>query len=155
MRTLTRIAIAIALAACSVGRADYNPQSLGQQNANNVSITGGTISSTTLATDFLSGPTTLLNGGLGAGTPFVYGVYAMPALAIDVTQEWGTVILTGSDTGHPNEVLTFTGTPSNAVLVVQRWRDGNILQDSAVVIRFPDVAIRWDRLLPLGRPEDE
>ncbi len=113
------------------------------QNANAVAITGGITSGVTGIGNTevnltLSGAASYGAGGTGSGTFPVYSVYAMPALAIDVTQEWNTVILTGSTTGHPNEVLTFTGTPANAV---QEYRV--MVKNTDSVVHTPTVPSSW------------
>jgi len=63
----------------------------------------------------LYGPVTYVAGAVGFGTAPVFQPYNMPALAIDTTQSWNYVVLTDSDTGHPNEALTFTADPSAPV----------------------------------------
>lgn len=93
---------------------------MANQNANAVAITGGDASGITGSLDqftneTLFGPVNYGSAGALAGSFNVFAVYAMPALAIDVTQTFNEVTLTDSDMGHPNETLTFSGVPAYAV----------------------------------------
>ena len=113
------------------------------QNANNVSIAGGTTGNLTGTGNTeinltLQGAVTYVSSGSGQGGFNVFLPYSMPALAIDVTQEWNTVILTGSTTGHPNEVLTFTGTPGN---FVQEFRV--LVKNTDSVAHTPTIPSSW------------
>ena len=116
---------------------------MANQNANNVSITGGDASGITgtanqFTNETLFGPVNYGSTGAGGGGFDVFAVYPMPALAIDVTQMFNTVTLTGSDTGHPNEALTFSGVPAYAV---QQF--GVLIYNSDAVAHHPTVPSSW------------
>lgn len=90
---------------------------------------------------FFLGAVTLLGGGQGQASYFVYTaatVANIGTIEVDVTSEWNTLILSGSSTGHPNEVITFTNTPANAV---QEFR--LLIKNTDSVLHTPTFPSSW------------